>query len=72
MPDIKYEILETLIEFPEDGDYHKELNLMKWGSNPPKYDLRGWTADRGKPTKGVTLTKEELTILKEKLGGIKL
>jgi len=72
MPDIKCEILETLIVFPEVGGYHKELNLIKWGSNPPKYDLRGWTSDREKMTKGVTLTKDELTILKEKLGGIEV
>lgn len=31
---------------------------------------RGWNADRSEMTKGITLTKEELTILKEKLGGI--
>jgi len=30
MPDIKCEILETLIVFPEVGGYHKELNLIKW------------------------------------------
>ena len=72
MPDIKCEILETLIVFPEVGGYHKELNLIKWGNNPPKYDLRGWTSDREKMTKGVTLTKDELTILKEKLGGMEL
>lgn len=72
MSDIKYEILETLIVFPEDRGYHKELNLIKWGSNQPKYDLRSWTRNRDKMTKGVTLTKDELAILKEKLGGIEL
>lgn len=72
MCDIKCEILETLIVFPEDNGYHKELNIIKWGDNSPKYDLRGWTANREKMTKGVTLTKEELTILKDYLGGMDL
>lgn len=72
MNDIKCEILETLIEFPEEGSFHKELNIIKWGDNSPKYDLRGWTSGREKMTKGVTLTKEELTILKHYLGGMDL
>lgn len=72
MGDLKYEILETLVQLPEDGKYHKELNLIQWGSNQPKYDLRGWNKDRSEMTKGVTLTKEELLILKEGLGGVTL
>ncbi|MGL5434967.1 MAG: YdbC family protein [Lachnospiraceae bacterium] len=73
MPDIKYEILETLIVFPESGGYHKELNLIKWNNRTePKYDLRGWTADREKMTKGVTLTKDELEFLQAELFNIKL
>lgn len=72
MGNLNCEILETLVEFPEKGKFHKELNLVKWGDNPPKYDLRGWSEDHSKWTKGTTLTKEELIILKEKLGGIKL
>lgn len=72
MRNMKCEILETLIEFPKSGKYHKELNFMIWGDNAPKYDLRGWSDDRSEWTKGTTLTKEELIILKEELGGIEL
>lgn len=72
MPDLNCEILETLVEFPKSGKYHKELNLIKWGDNSPKYDLRGWSDDRAEMTKGITLSKEELKILKEELGGIEL
>ena len=70
--DLSCDILETLIEFPGEGMWHKELNLVKWGGNPPKYDLRPWNEDRSQMGKGVTLSKEELKILKEELGGIKL
>lgn len=67
MVEIKCEILETLVELPEEKGYHMELNLVKWGSNAPKYDLRRWTDDRSKMTKGITMTKEELSILMDEL-----
>lgn len=72
MSDLKYSIIKTLIVFPAEGKYHKELNLIEWGSNKAKYDLRGWNDDRSEMTKGITLSKEDLIILGEKLGGIEL
>lgn len=35
-----------------------QLNLMQWGNNIPKYDLRIWKND--KPGKGVTLDQADL------------
>ena len=52
---IKCEILETFIEFPEIHGYHLELNLIEWGDNEPKYDFRRWNEDRSRMTKGITL-----------------
>ena len=72
MADLKYHIVKTLIVFPGDGTYHKELNLIEWGDRTAKYDLRGWNDDRTEMTKGIVLSKEEVRILKEKLGGIDL
>ena len=54
---IKCEILETFIEFPEIHGYHLELNLIEWGDNEPKYDLRRWNEDRSRMTKGITLRR---------------
>lgn len=68
---VRCEILETFIEFPESRGYHLELNLVKWGENDPKYDLRRWNDDRSKMTKGITLTKEELLTLQDELSNIK-
>lgn len=67
---IKCEILETFIEFPESRGYHLELNLVKWGENELKYDLRRWNEDRSRMTKGATLSKEELLILRDELSKI--
>lgn len=72
MPELKFEILETLIVFPADGAWHKELNLVKWGDHGPKYDLRPWNEDQSKMGKGITLTKEELIHLQEELQATKL
>ena len=68
---VRCEILETFIEFPESRGYHLELNLVKWGENEPKYDLRRWNDDRSKMTKGITLTKEELLTLQDEHSNIK-
>lgn len=68
---VRCEILETFIEFQESRGYHLELNLVKWGENEPKYDLRRWNDDRSKMTKGITLTKEELLTLQDELSNIK-
>ena len=68
MADREFTIIETLIEFPKSGRrWHKELNLMKWGSNEPKYDLRGWNDDHTEMTKGVTFTVDELDFLKRNI-----
>lgn len=66
------EILGTLIEFPETSTgWHKELSLVKWGDNPPKYDFRSWNDDRSKMGKGLTLTKDELALLQVEIQKIK-
>lgn len=61
-----FEIQKTIIAFPaKDSGWHKELNLISWFGKAPVYDLRDWNADHTKMSKGITLTKDELMILKE-------
>ena len=48
-----------------------ELNLIKWGDNAPKYDLRRWNEDRSRMTKGITLTEDELELLRNGLPKVK-
>ena len=58
--EIKYEILEEygIIGRKPNGDVIK-LTLTRWGSNPPKYDIRPWS-ESGGLRRGFTLTREEL------------
>lgn len=68
MADLKFEITEHIgvISSNEKG-WSKELNLVSWNDRDPKYDIRDWSADHTKMSKGITLTKEEISTLKDLL-----
>lgn len=68
------EIKKLLIAFPpkKEGGWRKELNLVSWYGKGPVYDLREWNDDHSKMSKGITLSKEELSILKEKIQEVEL
>ncbi|MGB7875913.1 MAG: PC4/YdbC family ssDNA-binding protein [Anaerolineales bacterium] len=73
MTDIKYEIIKKFgVLSTSKSGWTKELNLMSWNDREPKYDLRDWSADRNRRGKGVTLSKEELSALKELLNTMEL
>lgn len=66
MADIKFEITDELGVIAESSKgWHKEINLVSWNDNPPKYDIRDWSPDHLKMGKGITLSKDELLKLKE-------
>ena len=44
-----------------------ELNMVSWGGRDARFDIRSWAPDPQTMGKGVTLTAEELTSLKELL-----
>ena len=63
---IVFEIRAHLGEISSKKDgWKKELNLVSWNGNAPKYDLRAWSGDHSKMGKGITLTAEEIEKLKE-------
>ena len=67
--EIKFEItdhLATLSTSPKG--WTKELNLVSWNEKEPKYDIRDWSPDHSKMGKGVTLSMDEIKVLKEALG----
>lgn len=68
MSEIKYEIIKNIgVLSTSASGWSKELNLISWNDRDPKYDLRDWSPDHEKMGKGVTLTKEELSALRELL-----
>ena len=73
MADIKFEIKETIGVLSESTKgWTKELNLISWNDRKPKYDIREWSPEHEKMGKGVTLSNEEVAVLKELLGKIVL
>jgi len=73
MSEIKYEIVKKIGVLSKAGSgWTKELNLIRWNDREPKYDLRDWSADGEKLGKGITLSREELSSLKELLNKIEL
>ena len=73
MSDIKYEIVKKIgVLSKSTSGWAKELNLISWNDREAKYDIRDWSSDGGKMGKGVTLSKEELLVLKELLNKIEL
>ena len=58
MPTKNYQIERKIDVIREWTEITLELNVVKWGTGKPKYDLRRW--NNGDPQKGVTLEKEDL------------
>ncbi|MCR5208507.1 MAG: hypothetical protein K6C14_08540 [Eubacterium sp.] len=61
MPEIKYEITEHLGVISETArGWTREVNLISWNGREPKVDVRDWSPEHDKMSKGLTFTKEEL------------
>ncbi|WKY46644.1 PC4/YdbC family ssDNA-binding protein [Eubacteriaceae bacterium ES3] len=73
MAEIKYEIKENIGVLSESAKgWTKELNLVSWNDKEAKYDLREWDPTHQKMGKGITLTHDELKLLKETLINLEL
>lgn len=60
MNQINYEIKEHIGIISENKNgWTKELNLVSWNDNDPKYDIRDWDPKHEKMSRGITLTEEE-------------
>ena len=64
MKEIQYEIVkEIAVLSASDSGYTKEINLISWNGNEPKYDIRSFSPNRGKCGKGITLTADKAAAL---------
>ena len=61
MAEIKFELKEEIGVISENAKgWTKELNIISWNDNAPKYDIREWNPDHDRMTKGLTFTKDEI------------
>ena len=66
--EFSYEIVEEIGVLSQNSrGWQKELNLVSWNGNPPKFDLRDWAPDHERMGKGVTLSNDEFEALKKLL-----
>lgn len=64
-----FEIIEELGVLSESSKgWQKILAVVRWGDDKPKLDIRSWSPDREKCSKGVTITFEEAECLRDLLG----
>lgn len=68
MSEIKYDIIKRIGVLSKSASgWTKEINLISWNDREAKYDIREWSPDRERRGKGVTLSTDELSALKELL-----
>lgn len=67
MSEVTCEITEHIVTLSHtDAMWSKELNRVKW-NGVEKWDIRTWSPDHTKYSKGVTLTDEEFHELRSTL-----
>lgn len=73
MAEIQYTITRHIGVLSEGAKgWKKELNLISWNEREPKFNIREWSPDHEKMGKGITLSKEELILLRDVLNGLDL
>ncbi|NLN82111.1 MAG: hypothetical protein GX136_06175 [Clostridiales bacterium] len=73
MAELKYEVVKSLgVISQSSSGWTKELNLVSWNDRDPKYDIRDWSPDHTKMGKGVTLSADEIILLRDLLNEIDL
>lgn len=73
MAEIKFEIVkECGVLSQSPSGWSKEINLVSWNDNTPKYDIRDWAPAHAKASKGITLSADELILLRDLLNEMDL
>ena len=72
MAELKFEVVKHLGCCPVAFGWSKELNLVSWNGREPKYDIRDWAPDHNKMGKGITLTADEIILLRDLLNEMDL
>ena len=67
---IEYKITEHIATISQRGEWYLELNRVKWNNGEEKLDLRAWSSDHLKCSKGITLTNGEAKTLRGALAEI--
>ena len=73
MAELKYEMIKEFVVLARSrAGWTKELNFISWNDREPKYDIREWAPDHKKMGKGVTISPDEIILLRDLLNEIDL
>ena len=65
MAEFKYEITQRIAVLSTSANgWERQLNMVSWNDREPKYDIRDWSPDGSKMSKGISMTRDELAALK--------
>ena len=61
---ISFEIVEQIGVLKEQASgWKRELNLVSWNGQAPKYDIREWSEGHEHMSRGITLTEKEMNMV---------
>ena len=73
MAEFTYEVTERIAVLSTNArGWERQLNMVSWNGNPPKYDIRDWSPYGSRMAKVISLTDEELKTLKDILNDMEL
>ena len=73
MAEFKYEITERIAILSQSANgWERQLNMISWNGRESKYDIRDWAPDGSKMGKGISLSHDEISILKNILDELEL
>ncbi|ALX47643.1 YdbC family protein [Lentibacillus amyloliquefaciens] len=62
---VDWDVIEEIaVLYESQAGWTKELNIISWNGDEPKYDVRWWNPDKTRLGKGFTFTADELSKLK--------
>lgn len=71
--EFKYEVTEKIAVLSQSSNgWEVQLNMVSWNDREPKYDIRNWSPDGTKMGKGVSLSHDEISILKGILNDLEI
>jgi hypothetical protein len=66
--EFSYEIIDHIAVISSSSSgWNREVNIVSWNGSKPKLDIRDWAPDHSKMGKGISLTNEEVSLLKSTL-----
>ncbi|MBQ6439218.1 MAG: hypothetical protein IJJ06_03640 [Mogibacterium sp.] len=59
--EVTFEIKEFIgaLDAASDNGWRRELNLVSWNGGAPKLDIREWSPDHTRMSRGITMSEEQ-------------